>query len=60
MFQNSMMESFQAHLPSSIFPDSVSVGWTVKSKTSFNKVSPVTILGHSYLLNSEGKHSIVS
>lgn len=29
-------------------------GWTVKSKTSFNKVAPVTILGHSYLLNSEG------
>lgn len=30
------------------------VGWTVKSKTTFNKISPVTILGHSYLLNSEG------
>lgn len=30
-------------------------GWTVKSKTSFNKISPVTVLGHSYLLNSEGK-----
>lgn len=29
-------------------------GWTVKSKTSFNKIAPVTILGHSYLLNSEG------
>lgn len=32
----------------------ITVGWTVKSKTTFNKVSPVTILGHSYLLNSEG------
>lgn len=30
-------------------------GWTVKSKTTFNKMSPVTVLGHSYLLNSEGK-----
>lgn len=30
-------------------------GWTVKSKTSFNKMSPVTVLGHSYLLNSGGK-----
>lgn len=32
----------------------ITVGWTVKSKTTFNKISPVTILGHSYLLNSEG------
>lgn len=37
------------------FPASLSIGWTVKSKTSFNKISPVTVLGHSYLLNSEGK-----
>lgn len=33
----------------------ITEGWTVKSKTSFNKISPVTILGDSYLLNSEGK-----
>ncbi|XP_017285933.1 cysteine protease ATG4D isoform X1 [Kryptolebias marmoratus] len=33
--------------------NSVKYGWTVKSKTSFNKLSPVTVLGHSYLLNSE-------
>ncbi|KAM6942039.1 cysteine protease atg4da isoform 2-T2 [Lycodopsis pacificus] len=33
--------------------NSVKYGWTVKSKTSFNKISPVTVLGHSYLLNSE-------
>lgn len=33
----------------------VCLGWTVKSKTTFNKISPVTVLGHSYLLNSEGK-----
>lgn len=33
----------------------IPAGWTVKSKTSFNKVSPVTILGDSYLLNSEGE-----
>ncbi|KAE8300055.1 Cysteine protease ATG4D [Larimichthys crocea] len=33
--------------------NNVKYGWTVKSKTSFNKVSPVTVLGHSYLLNSE-------
>lgn len=33
--------------------NNVKYGWTVKSKTSFNKMSPVTILGHSYLLNSE-------
>lgn len=32
----------------------LSVGWTVKSKTFFNKISPVTVLGHQYLLNSEG------
>lgn len=33
--------------------NNVKYGWTVKSKTSFNKMSPVTVLGHSYLLNSE-------
>uniref|UniRef100_H3CG07 Cysteine protease n=1 Tax=Tetraodon nigroviridis TaxID=99883 RepID=H3CG07_TETNG len=33
--------------------NNVKYGWTVKSKTTFNKLSPVTILGHSYLLNSE-------
>lgn len=33
--------------------NNVKYGWTVKTKTSFNKSSPVTILGHSYLLNSE-------
>ncbi|XP_061686633.1 cysteine protease atg4da [Syngnathoides biaculeatus] len=33
--------------------NNVKYGWTVKSKTFFNKSSPVTVLGHSYLLNSE-------
>ncbi|XP_026159780.1 cysteine protease atg4da [Mastacembelus armatus] len=33
--------------------NNIKYGWTVKSKTSFNKISPVTVLGHSYLLNSE-------
>uniref|UniRef100_A0A665X6G3 Cysteine protease n=1 Tax=Echeneis naucrates TaxID=173247 RepID=A0A665X6G3_ECHNA len=33
--------------------NNVKYGWTVKSKTSFNKMSPVIVLGHSYLLNSE-------
>ncbi|XP_053711054.1 cysteine protease atg4da-like [Synchiropus splendidus] len=33
--------------------NNVKYGWTIKSKTSFNKMSPVTMLGHSYLLNSE-------
>ncbi|XP_060943014.1 cysteine protease atg4da [Limanda limanda] len=33
--------------------NNVKYGWTVKSKTSFNKMSPVSVLGHSYLLNSE-------
>ncbi|XP_048870897.1 cysteine protease atg4da isoform X1 [Brienomyrus brachyistius] len=28
-------------------------GWSVKSKTSFNKTTPLTLLGHSYLLNHE-------
>uniref|UniRef100_A0A8C5H8Y1 Cysteine protease n=1 Tax=Gouania willdenowi TaxID=441366 RepID=A0A8C5H8Y1_GOUWI len=33
--------------------NNVKYGWTVKTKTSFNKLSPVTVLGQSYLLNSE-------
>ncbi|XP_032419863.1 cysteine protease atg4da isoform X2 [Xiphophorus hellerii] len=33
--------------------NNVKYGWTIKTKTSFNKISPVTILGHSYLLNNE-------
>lgn len=33
--------------------NNVKYGWTIKTKTTFNKVSPVTILGHSFLLNSE-------
>ncbi|KAM9313785.1 cysteine protease atg4da [Pholidichthys leucotaenia] len=33
--------------------NNVKYGWSVKSKTSFNKMSPVTVLGNSYLLNSE-------
>ncbi|XP_068606811.1 cysteine protease atg4da [Brachionichthys hirsutus] len=33
--------------------NNVKYGWSVKSKTSFNKISPVTVLGHSHLLNSE-------
>uniref|UniRef100_A0A8D3BK31 Cysteine protease n=1 Tax=Scophthalmus maximus TaxID=52904 RepID=A0A8D3BK31_SCOMX len=33
--------------------NNVKYGWTVKSKTSFNKMSPVIVLGQSYVLNSE-------
>lgn len=33
--------------------NNVKYGWTIKTKTSFNKVSPVYILGQSFLLNSE-------
>uniref|UniRef100_A0A8C7HMD7 Cysteine protease n=1 Tax=Oncorhynchus kisutch TaxID=8019 RepID=A0A8C7HMD7_ONCKI len=33
--------------------NNVKYGWSVKSKTTFNKSSPVTVMGHSYLLNSE-------
>lgn len=33
--------------------NNVKYGWTIKTKTVFNKVSPVTILGHSFLLNNE-------
>lgn len=44
--------SCKAILTSSLF---LSTGWTIKTKTVFNKVSPVTILGHSFLLNNEGK-----
>ncbi|XP_038127056.1 cysteine protease ATG4D [Cyprinodon tularosa] len=45
------MEKVKAKLMSAW--NNVKYGWTIKTKTSFNKVSPVTILGHSYLLNSE-------
>lgn len=47
-FRNSIISSL-------FFLPYLFAGWTVKSKTSFNKISPVTVLGHSYLLNSEGK-----
>uniref|UniRef100_A0A8D3CMD0 Cysteine protease n=1 Tax=Scophthalmus maximus TaxID=52904 RepID=A0A8D3CMD0_SCOMX len=33
--------------------NNVKYGWTVKSKTSFNKMSPVIVLGQSYVLNNE-------
>ncbi|XP_046899524.1 LOW QUALITY PROTEIN: cysteine protease ATG4D-like [Hypomesus transpacificus] len=33
--------------------NNVKYGWLVKSKTTFNKSSEVTVLGHTYLLNSE-------
>ncbi|XP_072319330.1 cysteine protease atg4da [Eucyclogobius newberryi] len=33
--------------------NNVKYGWTIKTKTSFNKISPVNILGQSFLLNSE-------
>ncbi|TRY92594.1 hypothetical protein DNTS_029256 [Danionella cerebrum] len=33
--------------------NNVKYGWTVKSKTTFNKISPLFFLGHSYLFNSE-------
>ncbi|XP_056136111.1 cysteine protease atg4da [Lampris incognitus] len=33
--------------------NNVKYGWSVKLKTTFNKTSPVTLLGNSYLLNSE-------
>ncbi|XP_056442026.1 cysteine protease atg4da [Gadus chalcogrammus] len=33
--------------------NNVKYGWSVKSKTFFNKTSPITVLGQSYLLNSE-------
>uniref|UniRef100_A0A673G5I4 Cysteine protease n=1 Tax=Sinocyclocheilus rhinocerous TaxID=307959 RepID=A0A673G5I4_9TELE len=34
--------------------NNVKYGWTVKSKTTFNKTSPLILLGQSYLFNSEG------
>ncbi|XDV15657.1 hypothetical protein PO909_015691 [Leuciscus waleckii] len=34
--------------------NNVKYGWTVKSKTTFNKTSPLFLLGQSYLFNSEG------
>uniref|UniRef100_A0A8C1VBF3 Cysteine protease n=1 Tax=Cyprinus carpio TaxID=7962 RepID=A0A8C1VBF3_CYPCA len=33
--------------------NNVKYGWTVKSKTTFNKTSPLVLLGQSYLFNSE-------
>lgn len=33
--------------------NNVKYGWTIKTRTSFNKISPVYILGQSFLLNSE-------
>ncbi|CAL9700352.1 unnamed protein product [Knipowitschia caucasica] len=33
--------------------NNVKYGWTIKTKTSFNKTSPIHILGQSFLLNSE-------
>ncbi|KAJ8264000.1 hypothetical protein GJAV_G00143960 [Gymnothorax javanicus] len=33
--------------------NNVKYGWSVKSKTSFNKASPVILLGHSFVLNNE-------
>ncbi|KAK7929982.1 hypothetical protein WMY93_006377 [Mugilogobius chulae] len=33
--------------------NNVKYGWTIKTKTSFNKISPVHILGQSFLLNNE-------
>ncbi|XP_031419575.1 cysteine protease ATG4D [Clupea harengus] len=33
--------------------NSVKYGWSVKSKTSFNRTSPLYLLGHSYLFNHE-------
>ncbi|XP_051559179.1 cysteine protease atg4da-like [Myxocyprinus asiaticus] len=33
--------------------NNVKYGWSVKSKTTFNKTSPLTLMGQSYLFNSE-------
>ncbi|XP_035261338.1 cysteine protease ATG4D isoform X1 [Anguilla anguilla] len=33
--------------------NNVKYGWSVKSKTSFNKTSPLILLGHSFVLNHE-------
>ncbi|KAG9338776.1 hypothetical protein JZ751_025212 [Albula glossodonta] len=33
--------------------NNVKYGWSVKSRTSFNKTSPLILLGHSFVLNHE-------
>ncbi|XP_039628544.1 cysteine protease ATG4D-like [Polypterus senegalus] len=33
--------------------NNVKYGWTVKTKTSFNKTSPLTLLGRTYILDNE-------
>lgn len=45
------VDKLKAKLMSAL--NNVKYGWAVKSKTTFNKTSVVTILGHTFLLNSE-------